>query len=223
MLSARPGSFLSASRACAALAIVTCVALMVGHGVALAAPTRRPLTADERMRLSRGELVARPLIERRGSLRLVGGSSWQVIDADPSVVWQAVLDTQRYHRMLPRVKFARLVNETPQQRTVYVRHEVGVVDISYFLKLKTYRDRHDVTFALDETRPHDIRAAWGFYSVRPYGNGRTLLSYGTMIDAGDGLIATLSRGQVRTWSLNVPSMVKRFVEGSGRWIYRPAE
>jgi hypothetical protein len=223
MPTVRPHWCSNTLRIVAVILIAICVALTVGHGLALAAPTRRPLTADERTRLSRGELVTRPLIERRGSLRLVGGSSWQVIDAVPSVVWQAVLDTQRYHRMLPRVKFARVVNETPQQRTVFVRHEVGVVDISYFLKLKTYRDRHDVTFVLDETRPHDIRAAWGFYSVRPYGNGRTLLSYGTMIDAGDGLIATLSRGQVRAWSLNVPHMVKRFVEGSGRWIYRPAE
>lgn len=200
--------------------VIACVSAM-GHGVASAAPkAARPLTSQERERLSRGELVTRPVIERRGALRLVGGSSWQVINAKPSAVWQAVLDTSRYHRMLPRVKFAKVINKNAQQRTVLVTHDGGVVDVTYSLKVKTYPDRWDVTFALDESRPHDVRAAWGFYSIRPYGNDKTLLAYGAMVDVGDGLIASLARSTVQEWALKVPWMVKRFVEGSGRWIYR---
>lgn len=212
----------SRPRVCFALVGVTCVALcmVLCIGRALAAPNPRPLTAEEWRSLGRDELVTHPTIERRGSLRLIGGSSWQVIDAKPSAVWQAVLDTSRYHRMLPRVNYAKLLQKSARERTVFVTHTVGMSDVSYFLKVKTYPERWDVTFALDDTRPHDIRAAWGFYSIRPYGNGKTLLSYGAMIDVGDGLIASLVRTNVQEWALKVPWMIKRFVEGSGRWIYR---
>lgn len=195
-------------------------ALLLVCGSAMAAPKTRPLTSAERTRLSLGQLVTRPTIERRGSLRLVGGSSWQVVHAKPSVVWQAVLDTPRFHRMLPRVRHAKLVAKTAQQRTVFIRHDGGVVDVDYYLTVKTYPERWDITFALDESRPHEVRAAWGFYSIRPYGKDKTLVAFGAMVDVGDGLIASLARSTVQEWTLKVPAMVKSFVEGPGRRLYR---
>lgn len=203
-----------------ALLCMLCLSLHMWVPTAVAATKARPLSAHERERLARGELVTRPVIERRGALRLVGGTSWQVIDAKPSAVWQAVLDTSHYNRMLPCVRSAKLVSKNAQQRTVFVTHSAGPVDASYYLKVKTYPERWDVTFTLDESRPRSVRAAWGFYSIRPYGNGKTLLAYGAMVDVGDGLIASLTRTTVQEWTLKVPWMVKRFVEGSGRWIYR---
>ena len=73
---------------------------------------------------------------------------------------------------------------------------------------------------MDENRPHEIDAAWGFYTVRPYKGGRTLLAYGVMADLGDGLLRRLMRDSVHEWMLKVPWMVKQFVENSGRWIYK---
>lgn len=216
MLVALHRSFPRIWRAFVALACVLCM----GHGLAFAAPKPRPLTSQERERLGRGELVARPAIERRGSLRMVGGTSWQVINAPPSAVWRAVLDTSRFQHMLPRVKFAKLVQKNAQQRTVFVSHEAGMLDASYYLKVKTYPERWDVTFTLDDSRPHSVRAAWGYYSIRPYGIGKTLLAYGAMVDVGEGLIAGIARSSVQEWTLKVPSLVKGFVEGRGRAIYR---
>ena len=72
---------------------------------------------------------------------------------------------------------------------------------------------------MDQDRPHDLRAAWGFYTVRPYGNG-TLLVYGIMADLGGGFISALVQDAVHEWMLKTPWMIKRFVEGSGRWIYK---
>lgn len=202
-----------------ALSLVS-VGLWVGVATAVAAPKPAPLTAAERVRLSAGELVVRSKIERRGSLRLVGGTSWQVIDAPPSVVWQAVLDTPHYHRMLPRVERAKVVAKGARQRTVFLEHAAGPISASYFLKVRTYPERWDVTFVLDDTRPHSVRAAWGFYSIRAYGDGKTLLAYGAMVDVGDGVLAALARNKVQQWTLRVPALIKRFVENSGRWIYR---
>ncbi|MCZ7681026.1 MAG: penicillin-insensitive murein endopeptidase [Sandaracinaceae bacterium] len=61
-------------------ASLACLALVLP---ALAQQTERGFSADERRRLEEGELVARPVARRRGALRSIGGSSWQVIDQPP--------------------------------------------------------------------------------------------------------------------------------------------
>lgn len=178
-------------------------------------------TADEWKRLDAGELVLRPATRNQGRKRLMGGSSWQVIDAAPDVVWRALLDTKRYHRMMPQVLEARLVRARDNVRTVFLRQgEKGLVEAKYYLRVNVHESRRDITFSVDDELPHDVlRAAWGFYTVRPYREGKTLLAYGVMADIGGGLLANLVRSNVHDWMLRTPWMVKRFVEGSGRKLY----
>ena len=179
-------------------------------------------TAEEWKRLDAGELVLRPTTRVKGDLRLMGGSSWQVIDAAPEMVWRALLDTPRYHRMMPQVLEAKLVRARDNQRTVYLRQGAeGLLEAKYYLRVNVDEQRRDITFTVDDKLPHDgLRAAWGFYTVRPYRDGRTLLAYGVMADIGTGMIAGLMRRNVHDWMLRTPWMVKRFVEGSGKRLYR---
>ena len=188
--------------------------------VIAAADREDGLTLSERKQLERGELVQRAVRETRGKLDLLGGTSWQVIDAPADRVWRALLDVPRYPRMLPRVLEARVVNDVDGTRTVFVRQGAAFIDTTYHLKVQVDAAQHDMTFALDDKRPHRVRAAWGFFSVRPYGQGRTLLTFGIMADPGEGLIAAAMRGLVQDWMLKSPWMIKRFVEGSGQWLYR---
>jgi hypothetical protein len=152
----------------------------------------------------------------------MGGSSWQVIDAPPDVVWRALLDTPRYHRFMPQVLEARVVRASDNIRTVFLRQGTeGLVEAKYYLRVNVHEDRRDITFAIDDDMPHDLlRAAWGFYTVRPYREGKTLLAYGVMADIGGGVVASLMRHNVHDWMLRTPWMVKRFLEGSGRKLYR---
>ena len=83
--------------------------LAVPATVAADVPSDTEFTRDELARLKRGELVVRPLTQRGASRLMVGGTSWQVIDASPEIVLQALLDTRHYERMLPQVSEARLV------------------------------------------------------------------------------------------------------------------
>lgn len=179
-------------------------------------------TAEEWKRLDAGQLVLRPTTRVQGELRLMGGSSWQVIDATPEMVWRALLDTPRYHRMMPQVLEARLVRARDNQRTVYLRQGAeGLLEAKYYLRVNVHEERRDITFAVDDKMPHDgLRAAWGFYTVRPYRDGKTLLAYGVMADIGAGMVAGLMRRNVHDWMLRTPWMVKRFVEGSGKRLYR---
>ena len=182
---------------------------------------KRELSQEERAELDRGALVQRPIVERRGSLELMGGTSYQVIDAPLKVVWSALLDTEHYHRMMPRVLEAKVVSDAGNARTVFMRQGAGPFERAYYLTVRTYEDRGDITFSVDERRPHNLRAAWGFYTVRPYADGKkTLLAYGVMADLDVGGIGAFLRDDMHEWLLKVPWTVKRFVEGSGRYIYK---
>ncbi|HEX2676787.1 MAG TPA: SRPBCC family protein [Polyangiales bacterium] len=181
----------------------------------------RELSKEERASLANGALVQRPLTQRRGSLDLMGGTSYQVIDAAPEVVWRALLDTPRYARMMPQVLEAKVVRSKGAERTVFVRQGAGPVQKAYYLKVNVHEDQKDITFSVDERRPHDLRAAWGFYNVRPYADGsKTLLAYGVMADLGGGIVVALVRDEVHSWMLKVPQTVKRFVEGRGKKLYQ---
>jgi len=199
---------------------VTCPSLGALPSHAHAGSESQPqLTADELRRLAAGELVERRLVREQGDRRLLGGTSWQVIDAEPAVVWEALLDTPYYPRMLPQVTEARVVSDGGARRTLFVRHGSGLTQTSYYLDVQLDRRLHDMNFRINKSRPHGVRAAWGFYAVRSYAEGRTLLVYGVMADIGNGLGSMLLRGSVHEWMMKVPWMVKRFVEGSGRYLY----
>lgn len=191
-----------------------------GFGDGKKAKDGRGLTPAERRALDGGELVVRPQRRQRGPRELVGGSSWQVIDAPPEVVYAALLDTKRYPRMLPQVSEAREVARRSRgRRTVLVHHGAGPVDVSYHVNLRAVPGRRELHFSLDRTRPHGLEAAFGFYSVRRYRGGRSLLAYGIMVDLGPGLVRALVRDTVHEWMLKTPWTIKRFVEGSGRYLY----
>ena len=67
---------------------VLCVALSAFVPLRMAAPAKAGVssssfTAEEWRKLEAGELVLRPSSRQQGGTRLMGGSSWQMIDAAP--------------------------------------------------------------------------------------------------------------------------------------------
>jgi hypothetical protein len=175
---------------------------------------------DEWRKLEAGELVARKQAQKRNGLELIGGSSWQVIDAPPDIVFSALLDTHRYPKMMPQVLEAKLVATRDSERTVFVRQgQKGVAEKRYYLSINVDEQKRDITFSVDDKRPHDLRAAWGFYTVRPFKGGKTLLAYGIMADLGGGLLSNVFGDEIHEWMLKTPWMVKRFVESGGGNLY----
>lgn len=191
---------------------MTMGALAPAGAEAQAAVASRPLSGAERARLARGQLVTRPTTQSRGSLELIGGVSYQVIDATPDAVWSAMAEPRQWRRMLPQVTESREVASRGTERTIFLRQSQGPISKSYYLRATYEASRRELTFVLDTDRPHDLRAAWGFMSVHSYGDGQALLSYGAMVDIGDGLLASMVRGTMHEWLLKVPSTIKRYVE-----------
>ncbi len=206
--------------AAAVRAVLVGVVLWGVTSPALAGIGGSAFSEDEWRKLESGELVSRRQTSRRDGLDLIGGSSWQVIDAPPDLVWRALLDTNHYPRMMPQVLEAKLIEKREGQRTVFVRQgQKGIAEKKYYLHVQIHEAKRDITFAVDEQRPHDLRAAWGFYTVRPYKQDRTLLAYGILADLGGGIFESVFETQIHDWMLKTPWMVKRFVEGSGRKLY----
>jgi len=181
-----------------------------------------PLSTAERVQLEAGEIVRRPENQQRGGMRLIGGASFQVIDLPQAAIWRALSDPQSYRHMLPQVASSEQVSQQASTRTIRIRHHRGVVDVSYCLDM-TFQARDGlVLFQLNENRPHDIRAGWGYIRVHPWSEGRTLVSFGVLVDVGSGLVAGLARPTFQEWLLKIPLTMKWYVEGQGRSRYARA-
>jgi hypothetical protein len=204
-------------------AMALCASALWSGSASAQSAARKPFSADERARLEKRELVTRSVSEKRGDLRLIGGSSWQTVDASPDALFRALLDTRNYHRMLPTVSAARLVSDSGTMRRVVLEHKRGPLGVSYRLALAIDRTKREITFKLNHRLDSDMRAAWGYLSVRPFGRGQSLLSYGVMADPGDGLLVGLARGLIHEWLLKVPQQTRYFVESKrGRELYGSA-
>ncbi|HEX4354573.1 MAG TPA: SRPBCC family protein, partial [Polyangiales bacterium] len=64
----------------------------------------REFSSEEEAQLREGKLVVRPEERNVGRAHLLGGMSWQLIDATPSRVWRALTDVRAYPRFLPAVE-----------------------------------------------------------------------------------------------------------------------
>jgi hypothetical protein len=146
----------------------------------------------------------------------MGGVSFQVVDAEPESVYGALEDARQWRRMLPEVVESREVDRSASSRTIFLRHESGPARVSYYLTARYQDSTRDVVFMLDDRRDNDIRAAWGFISVREWSDDQTIITYGVMADVGVGVLAGLVRGAVHEWILKVPWTIKQHLEALAR-------
>jgi len=210
------------SRLSRVLSVVIIALGLFGASAPASAQLSAPLTASERARLEAGETVSRPQHQRRGDMQLIGGASFQVIDLPRDAIWRALSDPRAYRHMLPQVQSSEQVAQVATTRTIRLHHHRGVIDVNYCLQM-TFQERDGlVLFQLDDSRPHDIRAGWGYIRVHPWSEGRTLVSFGVLVDVGEGLLAGLVRPTFQEWLLKIPLTMKWYVEGSGRSRYARA-
>lgn len=194
--------------------------LSVGHAQ-ITDELRRPLTDAERTSLTNGETVTRPVTERRGNLSLMGGISYQVIDLPVDAVWRALnADSSEYEHMLPKVESARETERDGNRtRSIRFTHEVGPVSARYVMDFTYDHRRKIVQFRLDDDQPHTIRAGWGFLRARAWGGDKTLLTFGTMVDVGRGMITGLVRPTLHHWILRIPWTVMRHLHANrDEWV-----
>jgi ribosome-associated toxin RatA of RatAB toxin-antitoxin module len=185
--------------------------------VFFSAPTRSfsssdELTSEDKQMLANGELVMKQKNEQRGAYKLIGGQSWQIIDVPFDVTWAALKNRSGYKNFIPLATETNVSQRNNQEADVAVRQQWGPIDVRYVLQTTIEDERRAVVFRVDHSQPHDIRAGWGFIRVRPYKNDRTLVSFGALVDIGDGVFVSIVRPAVRKDLLRIPHFLKQHLE-----------
>jgi hypothetical protein len=188
----------------------------------MAAPTpevraseTREFSTEEEAALREGKLVVRSEQRSLGNAHLLGGMSWQVIDASPALVLRALCDVNAYPHFLPAVEDARWSGETVLPR-LEITHRLGFVTASYSVKVSRDLPHGVLRFRIDRDRPHSIRDAWGELRVNAYGKQQSVVALAIMADLGEGLFVGLLRSSIHEWMLRVPEQLKHYVEKQQR-------
>lgn len=202
----------------------TALALLCVCSVTFAAPSpslssNDTLTDEDKRLLVSGELVVKQKNEQQGSLKLIGGQSWQIVDVPIDIAWQAVADLSRYKRFIPLVTESDIKHQAGNEADLAMRQQWGPIDVRYVFQTTLDPDGHSMVFRVDHSQDHDIRAGWGFMRVRPFKGNRTLFSFGALVDIGDGVFVSIIRPAVRRDLLRIPFYFKRHLEGDGRMLY----
>lgn len=205
----------------------TAAALFCAFAVLFGNPSRSfsskdELTAEDKRMLAAGELVAKHRNEQRGVYKLIGGHSWQIVDVPVEIAWKALTDLPRYERIIPLATETEVTHQAGEEADLAIRQQWGPIDVRYVLQTTLDEDRRAMMFRLDHSQSHAIRAGWGFLRVRPYKDDRTLVSFGALVDIGDGVFVSIIRPAVRRDLLRIPSHFKEHVEGEGRMLYSDA-
>jgi hypothetical protein len=187
--------------------------LMGTLAVASAAPARADgLSTPEVDRLVHGNSVVRPQNLDRGGRHYVGGVSYAIVDADPDVVARLFDSPDAWQRVLPHTRSAQYAGRNGDDRLIEVTHGNALIQVSYTMRV--HRDARTARFHLEPGRPHDIEDAWGFLRAQPFGSGRTLLTYGLLLDIGPGMLRDLFEERVRATALTVPERIRGLIAES---------
>jgi carbon monoxide dehydrogenase subunit G len=169
------------------------------------------LTPQQVDALHRGDHVAFPREFERLGGRYVGGVAYQIVEAPPHLVLDAVRDPSQLRRILPRARSVTRVDADGPQRFV-VEQGNDWVQAEYTVTLEESPTRDEIRFFLDATRPHDVEDVYGFFRVEPLGQGHTLVSMGVALDLGPGLVRMLFEKRVQALMLETPRLMRDVVE-----------
>jgi hypothetical protein len=201
----------------------------LGFALVLHAPgdaRAETLTPAENASLERGETVERPQALHLKGGRYVGGITYTVISASPDQLDSLFEDVSAYPHILPYTKTARLVGREGRDLLVWLREGTALVDASYTIHVHRDPGLADaqgeprgpriVRFWVDQTRPHGIEDASGFFRYEPIapsasGEQRLLVTFAIWVDIGSGIVRSLFEGRIQRIVLTVPQHLRTFV------------
>lgn len=193
------------------------VSLLLAGAPALSAPAGvfvgpSELTPAERQQLTSGGRVERPLTFAPGSGSYVGGIAYQVVHRSPEAVLSALLDVRHLAEMLPRTRSARLVSSESGRAHIELEQGQAPFIARYTIVLERAANSDELRFWLDPSAPHDIRDVFGFFRVRPLGQGDSVITVGAAVDLGPGLFTGLFEPRVQAVVLRSVTQIRDFME-----------
>ena len=174
------------------------------------------------------ELASGGIILPEGLIKSSSGTSLieaaLLFDQPPAEVWRLLSETEVQDRYLPEIKALRVIWK--KEAAICLEFTVRVMG-----KTVVYRAIHEFYAAslyfrwfLDPDFRSDLKELTGFWRFYPFGEGRTLARYGSVVKPRfpvPGFIrAALAKGHVRS----ALESVKKYVDSGGVWrVSRTAE
>jgi hypothetical protein len=142
----------------------------------------------------------------------VGGVSYQVVSAPPSVVYASVSSVRLLPEILPNTLAARPILDPDAIPRVELTQGTTIVRATYTVCFASDPVATSLRFWLDPAYPHDINDAWGYVRAQPFGANRSLVTVAAALDLGPGLPRLLFEDAVQTVALAIPHHIREFVE-----------
>jgi len=185
--------------------------LALGLALALTGAGARAdgLSTPEMEGLFRGQTVVRTQTLDRGGRHYVGGVTYALVDGDADEVARLFDSVDAWKRVLPQIRSTRAVGTAGDDPLIEVTHGNALLQVAYTMRV--HRDARTARFRMEPRRRHDIEDVWGFLRADPLADGRTILTYGVLIDMGPGLLRDLFEDRVRETALTVPDRIRGLV------------
>lgn len=197
------------------LKLLAAIALAAPFVAATTDARAAPLTAEQLRALERGEVVSAPIDVDLDRGDYFGGVAYAIVDRPSDEVLAALDDPSTFRSILPLTREATPLPSKPGDRgtkRVRLTHG-GRYGSATYTAMVRHDARHVVRFWLDPSEPHDIADCWGYFRVVPWGRGRSLVTYAALLHLDFGIVKVLFTEKIRSYALDTPALVKRFVEG----------
>jgi uncharacterized protein YndB with AHSA1/START domain len=162
----------------AGVVLVALLALVAG---ALAAPAGGPMpTAEERQRLTQGEVVFRSGAAPRDGVLVPGargGSAFVKVPTGPDPVWAILTTPRRYPEIFSSLQTVEVLEETPAAWLIRMDGKVGPFEFSYYTRYRIDPEARTLVWRLEPGRDNDVfDDHWGSWRLVPE-DGGTLVVY----------------------------------------------
>jgi uncharacterized protein YndB with AHSA1/START domain len=163
--------------------VVVIAALAVALGLLLgpATGTQPPaLSADERQRLARGEVVYRDGPPPRDGVPVSGARgavSFVRVPTGPEPVWAILTEPTRYPQIFPGLRTVDVLEESAEAWVIRNEGKFGPFGFSYHMRYRLQPADRVLAWRLDKTRENDLwEDNWGWWQLVPE-DGATLVVY----------------------------------------------
>ncbi len=155
------------------------LALGLATGLAAGAPAPS-LSADERQRLARGEVVYRVGAVPRDGVAVPGargGIAFVRVPAGPEAIWTILTQPRRYPEIFPGLRSVEVLDASETAWLIRTDGKVGPFSFSYHTRYRLQPEERTIAWRLDPTRENDVfDDNWGWWQLVPEAGG-TLVVY----------------------------------------------
>lgn len=149
------------------------------------------LAPDDLRALQNGQLVTQPASFRHGDGKYIGATTHVRTLARPAHVLDRIYDIAALPSWLPFNHGAKVVGGSGDDLVAELLQ--GVEPFIARFSVRVTRRDPVIRWALDTGRPHDIEDLWGYFTARPFGPGRSLMTTGIAVDLGSGVLRMLEK------------------------------